>query len=392
MKKIFFRCKNCLFPSTKPDLHFDEKGVCMACKYVKHYKSIDWQKRKEDFLKLIEKMQKDNINKSNYDCTIGVSGGKDSTYQTYLITKVLGLKPLLLSFEPSFPTEVGKVNLENIVKAYGCDLIQLKKSPTYKKLARIGFDVVGDHEWPNHVGIFCWPVQMASKLNIHANFLGEPNGLIGLGRWEAFLKEGAEELTRSDVEQYQGFNGYRISDMMQYDKSIKLKDVIPYIYPSKKDLNFVSKTYMLGHFFQWDRKQIIELIKGHGWKSNETHTEGTFTNYDSIDCGFMPIHQYFKFIKYGYGRATDHASYEIREGRMNKKQAKELIIEYDGKVPKKYFKEFLEFLDITEDHFYKTRDRFTNPVLFKKDDNDNFSYNNDKNLILNKTWYDSFDE
>jgi hypothetical protein len=77
---------------------------------------------------------------------------------------------------------------------------------------------------------------------------------------------------------------------------------------------------------------------------------------------------------------------------MNKKQAKELIIEYDGKVPKKYFKEFLEFLDITEDHFYKTRDRFTNPVLFKKDDNDNFSYNNDKNLILNKTWYDSFDE
>ena len=53
MNKLFFRCKNCLFPSTKPDLHFDEKGVCMACKYVKHYKSIDWKKRKEDFLKLI---------------------------------------------------------------------------------------------------------------------------------------------------------------------------------------------------------------------------------------------------------------------------------------------------------------------------------------------------
>ena len=108
----------------------------------------------------------------NYDCTIAVSGGKDSTYQTYLITKTLGLKPLLLSFEPSYPTEVGKANLQNLVDTFGCDLIQLKKSLiTYKKLARIGFDVVGDHEWPNHVGIFCWPIQMAAKLNISVNFL-----------------------------------------------------------------------------------------------------------------------------------------------------------------------------------------------------------------------------
>ena len=104
----------------------------------------------------------------------------------------------------------------------------------------------------------------------------------------------------------------------------------------------------------------------------------------------MPIHHYFKFVKYGYGRATDHASYEIREGRMNKKQAKELIIEYDGKVPMKNFKKFLKFLDITEDHFFKTRDRFTNPILFKKDVAHNVAYGNDKNLLLNKLWYDSF--
>ena len=110
----------------------------------------------------------------------------------------------------------------------------------------------------------------------------------------------------------------------------------------------------------------IEIIKKYGWKSSPEKIEGTFTDYEDIDCGFQPIHQYFKFVKYGYGRATDHACYKIRQGQMTKKEAKELIIEYDGKLPTKYFKEFLEFVNITEEHFFKTRERFTNPILFKK--------------------------
>ena len=353
MKKIS-RCKNCLFPSTKPDLHYDEKGICMACKYTVYYKSIDWDQRKKDFLELIDKAKQKYSNKNNYDCTIAVSGGKDSTYQTHVIAKEAGLKPLLLSFEPSFPTEVGKANLQNLVETYGCDLIQLKKSPTYKKLAKIGFEVVGDHEWPNHAGIFCWPLQTANKLNIPLTFYGEPTGITGLGRWETFIGKGVEEFKRSYVEQYVGLNGYRISDMMQFDKSIKPQDVIPYTYPTKEELKTDVRAIVTGHYFMWDKQKAnLEIIKEHGWKAADTHEEGTFTNFEDIDCGFMPIHQYFKFIKYGYGRATDHASYEIRWGRMTKKQAKELIMEYEGKCPKRYFKEFLDFLNITEEHFFK---------------------------------------
>jgi tRNA(Ile)-lysidine synthase TilS/MesJ len=114
---LFFRCKNCLFPSTKPDLHFNEEGVCMACKYTDYYKNIDWDKRKKDFFDLIDKFKSTNKN-NNYDCTIAVSGGKDSTYQTHLI-KEAGLKPLLLNFEPSCPTKIGKENLQNLVDTFG---------------------------------------------------------------------------------------------------------------------------------------------------------------------------------------------------------------------------------------------------------------------------------
>ena len=105
----------------------------------------------------------------------------------------------------------------------------------------------------------------------------------------------------------------------------------------------------------------------------------------------MPMHQYFKFIKYGYGRATDHACYEIRQGRMTKKQAKEWIIEYDGKIPRKKFQEFLKFLNIDEEYFFNTVDRFTNPLLFKKNNNNSYLRDGDENLVLEKNWFDSFE-
>ena len=212
-----------------------------------------------------------------------------------------------------------------------------------------------------------------------------------MGRWESFMDSSDQEINRSVIEQYIGMNGYRITDIMQYDKSIKAQDVIPYVYPKKEELKTDIKAIQLGHFFPWDFKKNIEIIKEYGWQTSETNTEHSFTNFEDLDCGFMPMHQYFKFIKYGFGRATDHASYEIRQGRMNRKEAKDLIIEYDGKLPRKYFKEFLEFLNITEDHFFKTRDRFTNPVLFKKDENNNYMRGNDDNLFLQKFWFESFE-
>jgi N-acetyl sugar amidotransferase len=393
MKKIFYRCKKCLFPSTKPDLHFDDKGVCMACHYVEYHKAIDWKKRENDFYVLLEKIKKTNlITENSYDCVIPVSGGKDSTYQVYLVTQKAGLKPLLVNFEPSSMTRVGQENLDNLVNNFGCDLIQLKKSNTYKKLARLSFDLMGDHEWPNHVGIQCWPVQMANNLNIKLIFHGETRGHIGLGRWETLIDEEAKILKRSDVEQYMGYMGFRISDVIASDKSIKPKDVLPYIYPSKEKLLEKNiNVYTLGHYFPWEFYSNMEIIKKNGWKESSEKIEGTYAHHEDIDCGFMPMHQYFKFIKYGYGRATDHASYEVRQGRISKEKAKELIIEHDNKIPKKNFKKLLNFLDINEEHFFKVRNRFANPILFKKKDDKTFEQDENGNFITNKIWFDSFD-
>ena len=382
----FYRCKNCYFPNTKPDLYFDDDKVCYACKFTDYYNDIDFEKRLSEFKELTSKVEK----KSNkYDCIIPVSGGKDSTYQVHLIKNIAKLNPLLVTFEPSYPTKIGKKNLDNLVNTFNCDLVYFKKSPVYRKLARLGFDVVGDHEWPNHVGIYCWPMQMALNFDINLTFYGEVGGKIGLGRWDRMIEE--KKVTREDVEQYIGMNGYRITDMIAMDKSITINDVIPYTYPSEDQLKIKNiEAYNLGYFFNWDFQELIKIIKDYGWISSNERTEGTFGNWEDLDCGFMTYHQYFKFIKYGYGRATDHASYELRHGRLSKKEAKELIIKYDNELPKKYFKEFKEFLNISEKYFFDTIDRFVNTELFKSL-NGKLIRKWDGNLELQDHWYDSFD-
>jgi len=388
MSNNFFRCKDCLYPSTKPDLEFDENGICGACRFREYEKSINWDERKKEFLELIENIRPKED--SNYDCIIPVSGGKDSTFIVYLIKEIAGFNPLLVSFEPSFPTEIGKQNLQNLVDSFNVDLIQLKKSPTYRKLCRAGFDIVGDHEWPNHVGIFCWPIQMNVKMNIPYAFYGESRGIIGLGRWDSIVED--KEITRNDVEEFIGMNGLRLTDILDYDKSIELKDVLPYIYPSKQELEKCEvRAFSTGYFFYWDFYKILQTIKKYGFQTLNTNKEGTFVNYEDLDCGFMPYHQYFKFIKYGYGRGTDHAAHEIRLGRMTKKQGKELICEYDCKLPRMHFEELLEFLMIDEEHFHNNVDKFSNPFLFKHNNDLKFNRMWDENLVIEDFWYDSFD-
>lgn len=88
---------------------------------------------------------------------IGVSGGKDSTFQVLTMLN-LGLKPLCVCFEPTIPTKVGRKNLKNL-NSIGVDIIHIKRDPNvYKKLAKAAFKKTGDNEWQNHLGIFsCVP-------------------------------------------------------------------------------------------------------------------------------------------------------------------------------------------------------------------------------------------
>jgi len=366
MKKMKY-CKICLFPDTKPDLGFDENGVCDACKSADEKEKIDWDARRKELEKFLEKFRsKDG---SNYDCIIPVSGGKDSHYQTHIIKNEFGLNPLIVNFHPVDFTELGRKNIENL-KTLGVDSIEFTANPSiYNKLAKFGFTELGDAEWPEHIGIFTVPVQIAVKYKIPLIVWGENPQMEYGGPASA---RSSQYLDQEWNEKHGGYflDKFRVEEMVKY--GIELKDLKPYLYPSDEEIRKVGVTgIFLGYFLKWDAKKQVEIVKKLGFNVNDESNEGTYTNYENLDTKYVALHDYFKFLKFGFGRATDHASIDIRNKRLSREEGLKLVKNYEGKIPTKYIDDFLSDLELTKEEFLKICDKFTDKNLFKTDDNGN---------------------
>jgi len=348
-------------PDTKPDLFFNEDGVCDACaSAVKKDKEIDWEQRKKDFLEILERYRsKDG---SNYDCVVPISGGKDSMYQAYVMKKN-GFNPLCVNFEPTYSTELGKRNLEKLGQI-GVDIIQARKNPSvYKKMVIEGFKRVGDNEWPNHVGIFTVPVLMAVKFKVPLIIWGENSELEYGGPAVAREKK---YLDRRWLEEFGGLLGNRVEDMIGVE-GITKKDLLPYTYPSDEEINQVGVTGLfLGYYFKWDaRRQLDVILKecNFGVKDDGV-IEGTYTNYENLDESTVSVHDYLKFLKYGFGRATDHACLDIRNGRITRDEGLRLVKRYDGKYPYYGVKHFMDYTGMAKKEIDQVFDEFTNKAIF----------------------------
>ncbi|MSR70993.1 N-acetyl sugar amidotransferase [Candidatus Kaiserbacteria bacterium] len=355
-------CKACVMPDTKPDLSFNAEGVCDACQSAALKNTIDWSAREAEFKELVEKFKtKDG---SKYDCIIPVSGGKDSTYQAYLVRQ-WGLNPLLVHFEPTVRTELGRKNLENI-RQFG-DVVELKKNPeTYKKMAVEGFRRVGDHEWPNHVGIFTFPVRLAVAYNIPLIIWGENSQLEYGGPKAARMKN---TLDRRWLEEFGGLLGLRVDDMLGVG-GITKEDLVPYRYPSEEELKAAGITgVFLGYYFKWDARPQVELVKQYGFSAKEDGpVECTYLNYENLDEATYAVHDLLKFVKFGFSRATDHACLDIRNGRITREEGVKLVQEFDGKRPRKAIAEFLKYSGMSEAEFDAVVDSFTDKALFETDE------------------------
>lgn len=370
-------CTQCVMPNSKPDLSFNENGVCDACISSKRKELIDWDKRKKEFEKILEQYRSKNGN--NYDCIIPVSGGKDSHYQTYVITKKYGLNPLLVCFEPTYQTPRGKKNLDNIGH-FGCDVIYFKKNPiVYKKMVIEGFKRVGDNEWPNHIGIFTVPIQIAVKFNISLIIWGENSQLEYGGPEDASQRE---YLDRRWLEEFGGLLGNRVEDMLGVE-GITKRDLLAYTYPNITELERVGvRGIFLGYHFKWDARNQTEIIKKYGFNiKDDGPIEGTYTHYENLDEATVGLHDYLKFVKYGFGRATDHACLDIRNGRITREEGMELVRTYDGKYPHYGVKNFMEYSGMTKHEVDAVIDSFTNKQVFACDAHGNFSRDIAGNLI-----------
>jgi N-acetyl sugar amidotransferase len=373
-------CSRCVYPETKPDLHFNESGVCSACIAAEEKdKGIDWKQREKDFFQIVEHYRLPK-GKLGYDCLIPVSGGKDSTYQAYFMKEVCGLNPLCVCFETTAVTKLGQKNLDNLSKM-GMDVIHFKKNnAVYKKMVVESFKRIGDEMWPNHIGIFTIPVMMAVKLNIPLIIWGgNPQQEYGGPSLETVKNR---ILNRKWLEEFGGLLGNRIQDMVGVD-GITEKELTPYFYPEDEEIEKVGVTgIFLGHYFFWDARKQLDIVKKFGFAVKEDGpTEGTYTNYENLDEKLVSLHDYLKYVKYGFGRASDHVSIDIRNNRITREEGIQLVNHYDGKYPHFGVNEFIKYSGLTKEEIDEVIDSFTNPILFQKDEIGKFKRDEGYNLV-----------
>ena len=376
-------CNRCLYPDTKPELQFNDQGICSACTNYEWKQTVNWNEKKSELKQILEKYRsKDG---KNYDCIIPVSGGKDSTYQTYVIKEEFGLNPLGVNFHPLDQTVIGRKNLENL-KKLGVDCIEFTANPNvYLKMAKFGLTELGDFQWPEHIGIFTIPVQIAVRYKIPLIIWGENPQL----EYGGPIKVSTSTiLDREWNEKHGGYflDKIRPEDMTKY--GFELNYLKPYLYPSDEEIRKIGVVgIFLGSYINWDIFQQLEFVKKLGFNENDELKEGTYDKWENLDVYFTVFHDYFKFLKYGFGRATDHASIEIRYDRITREEGLKLVKKSEGKIPRKYLRQFLESAKITEVEFHKICDEFTNMELFKKDGNGNLIKDQDENLT--KIKYDN---
>lgn len=369
-------CKKCIMPSTRPEQVF-KQGICDACWSAEEkHLEIDWNARRNEFETILQRYRGTG---ENYDCIIPVSGGKDSCYQAITMRDEYGMTPLCVTHTPCELTEVGLKNL-NFLRDEGFDLIQVSPNrKAYREMVRVGFFKLGDCCWPEHVGIFTAPIRVAVNYNVPLLIWGE-NSQFEYGGPAS--KRDNPILDRNWLEQFQ-MCGYRVSDLVH--EGIDLNSVKTFSYPSDEELERVGVTGLfLGYYEKWDSKRNADLVIERGWSPNPCGpVEGAHNDIENLDCKWIGgLHDYMKYLKYGYGRATDQLCIEIRAGRMSRDEAINALEQSsEGKVPWRYIPDFLDYLSITESEFFANLDRFTNKRLFETDEQGNLVKDNEGNLI-----------
>ena len=349
-------------PETKPDLTFDEEGVCAACRNYENRVEIDWSQRWSEYLEILERYRRPDG--SNYDCIVPVSGGKDSHYQVIKLLEA-GANPLCVTASTDDLADIGRRNIENI-KKLGVDCIEVSINPRVRhQMNRIGLEQVGDISWPEHVAIFTIPVRIAVQHNVPLIVWGE-NSQDEYGGPAAAAKNNV--LTRRWLEEFGGLLGLRVTDLVG-EEGIEKRHLIQFTYPNDEDLSRVGVTgIFLGYYVPWDGFNNAEIAKEHGFEAYPEPCEGSLVDYENLDNHQTRVHDYFKFLKFGYARATDQACLHVRRGRMDREEAIRTMQERDGKFPWTYLgkplEDILKEIDMTVDQFVRICDRFTNKKLF----------------------------
>lgn len=353
-------CSQCVYPTVAVNLELDG-DICSACLSANESSpgEVNWDIRAEEFRVLAETAKQ---SQGNYDCIIPVSGGKDSYFQTHMALEY-GLKPLLVTYHGNNYLPEGDYNRDRMRDVFDADHIVMGPSvDVLKKMNRLGLRKMGDMNWHAHCGIFTYPMQLAVKLNVPLVIWGEiPWDISGMHS----VNDKVEFSNRTRREH--GLRGFEWSDFVGDTRDpLTEKDLLWAKYPEDSDAQRVGlRGVYIGNYFPWDANVHAQLmIEKYGWQPAQKDFERTYRKISNLDDRYENgAHDLLKFVKFGYGRASDHASKDIRAGIMTRAEGVEMVKKYDHVISSD-LEYWLNYVDMTSTEFWKIADEFRDPRVW----------------------------
>ncbi len=357
-------CKICIMPDTRPRIVFNSNGICNACENADLKNKINWSKRYDEFKTLISNIKENNIN-NNYDCVVPWSGGKDSTSIALKLKLEFNLNPLLVTFSPLIKNECGTHN-RALMNAKGFDTILIDVNEKIaSKLSKRFFIERGNPKVAWDAGINAAPVRVALNYKIPFIFYAEH----GESEYGGLVLQEDSKKKRNLREVIE----HQIGDYPEnwISDEISKSDLIPYIYPDEDQLKKLN-IYYFSYFFRWSMLENWDYVKKNlpDFKTDpDGRTQGTFTNFDSLDDKIDTLYYYMQFIKFGFGRATRDACRMIQNSQLSREEGIKFARLYDNEFPSKNFVEILKYLNLSESEFEEIVDRHRNSEIWKSNIN-----------------------
>jgi N-acetyl sugar amidotransferase len=352
-------CRICVTPSTRPNIRFDDNGVCNRASSAEK-KTIDWEARERAFREVVAHARSRS---KGHDCLIPVSGGKDSTWQ---VVKCLeyGLKPLAVTWKTPARTELGARNLQNLIDL-GVDHIDYQINPkverklVYQTLVKHGSTAI-----PMHLALFSIPLQIASRFEIPLVVWGENSAFEYGGEKE---ERTGFRLDSAWLRKFGVTHGTTAADWV--GPELSRQDLTSYFAPGDEQLEKQGVlAVFLGYYFPWDPETSLAVARRHGFQARAEGPRTGYYNYADIDDDFISIHHWLKWYKFGFTRTYDNLSLEVHNGRLTRAQAIEHLRRVGDETPHADIEKFCAWLGISRQHFFEVIEKFRNLEIWKKRD------------------------
>jgi N-acetyl sugar amidotransferase len=365
--------------SIKVTLNIGDDGVCDACRQAEEKENIDWGKREDELIRLLDKHRR---NDGNYDCIVPGSGGKDSAFQSHVLKYKYGMHPLTVTWPPIIYTDYGYRNFRRWIEVGGFDNVSFNQNGRVMKLlTRLSIENILHPFQTFILGQKNFGPKIALHYNIPLIFYGENEAEYGnpIADNATSLRDKSYYSMKNLDEMYLG--GVSIKELKDR-YHIDLVDLMTYL-PAPYEQIEKSKieVHYLGYYLKWTPQEVYYYaVENTGFEARPFRTQGTYSKYNSIDDKIDDLHYYTTFIKFGLGRATYDASQEIRNKHLTREEGVALVKRFDGEFPDKYFREVMEYLGMDPEHFIELCDKFRSPHLWKRE--------NDEWKLRHAVWHD----